>query len=56
MLPHGSDSAKVRTGQVGDRARLSDTLRADIQAQWAAKITPKLGLEQYDTLLKAVYR
>ena len=56
VLPHGSDSAKVRTGQVGDRARLSDTLRADIQAQWATKITPKLGLEQYDTLLKAVYR
>lgn len=53
VLPPGSDSAKVRRGEVGERTFISDAVLAEMQAHWLEKITPVLGCKDYDELLVA---
>ena len=48
----GSDSSKVRAGQVGaHRAELSERLFTDLDATWGDTITANLGIPSYETLL-----
>jgi hypothetical protein len=50
-LPPGADSAKVRTGRVGGhRDELPAEAGAQIDAQWAKAVTPRLGFPDYAAL------
>src|SRR5437764_10870082 len=52
-LPPGSDSSKVRSGEVGaHRGELSEPLVTDLDASWAETITADLGIPGYETLLE----
>jgi hypothetical protein len=52
-LPLGSDSSKVRSGEVGaHRAELPERLVADLDTTWAETITAGLGIPNYETLLE----
>jgi hypothetical protein len=56
-LPPGSDSAKVRRGQVGAyREELSEALIAETDAVWAEHITGPLGFPDYAALEAALLR
>ena len=51
-IPPGSDSAKVRAGQVGEhRQHLSDGVAEELDAIWAEEITEKFGFETYDEMI-----
>jgi hypothetical protein len=50
-LPPGSDSAKVRKGQVGShRAELPADIAAAVDAVWAERIAPETGFADYAAL------
>lgn len=51
VLPPGSDSAKVRSGNVGERSYLSEEVLAEIAQQWRDRIEPELGYKDYQALL-----
>ena len=52
-LPLGSDSSKVRSGEVGaHRVELSERLVTDLDATWDETITADLGIPSYETLLE----
>jgi hypothetical protein len=52
-LPVGSESSKVRSGEVGaHRVECSDRLVADLDATWVETITADLGIPSYETLLE----
>jgi len=52
-LPLGSDSSKVRSGEVGaHRVELSERLVTDLDATWGETITADLGIPSYETLLE----
>lgn len=54
-LPTGSDSAKVREGQVGgNKQLLSEKARAAIEARWQTDISPVLGFADYSEFQQAV--
>jgi hypothetical protein len=54
-LPAGSDSAKVRAGEVGGhRAVLPAATAAALDVKWARAIEPTLGFDDYGSLLTAV--
>jgi hypothetical protein len=54
-LPLGSDSSKVRSGEVGaHRAELSERLVTDLDATWSDTITANLGIPSYETLLETL--
>lgn len=54
-LPPGSESAKVRTGQVGGyRAELSPEFLAELDQVWAETITAEFGFVDYAALLREV--
>ena len=54
-LPPGSDSAKVRAGEVGSRkVELPSEIQAELDAVWLEEVTPTTGLESYDALLEAL--
>ncbi len=54
-LPHGSDSAKVRKGEVGShRYELSAELLAELERIWAEDIAGPLGLPDYDAVLETL--
>ncbi len=51
-LPQGSDSAKVRVGQVGaHRVELSDEIRAELDTAWKETVLPVHGLASYQEAL-----
>jgi len=52
-LPSGSDSSKVRSGEVGaHRLELSERFVADLDATWRDTITAELGIPSYEALLE----
>lgn len=51
VLPPGSDSAKVRSGNVGERSHLGDEVVAEISQQWRDRVEPVLGYADYQALL-----
>ncbi|MCU1465486.1 MAG: hypothetical protein JWM72_1414 [Actinomycetia bacterium] len=52
-LPVGSDTSKVRSGEVGaHRMELSDGLLAELDATWAETIAADLGIQSYEMLLE----
>ena len=54
-LPLGSDSSKVRSGEVGaHRLELSDRLVHDLDATWGETITADLGIPSYEALLETL--
>jgi len=54
-LPPGSDSAKVRKGEVGEhRHELSPEIIAGLDAIWQRKITPRFGFPHYEDLAAAL--
>jgi hypothetical protein len=54
-LPLGSDSRKVRSGEVGaHRVELSERLVTDLDATWSETITAGLGIPSYETLLESL--
>jgi len=54
-LPPGSDSAKVRNGQVGEhRNELSPEIIAGLDAIWQREITPRFGFPHYEDLAAAL--
>jgi len=54
-LPLGSDSSKVRSGEVGaHRVELSERLVTDLDATWVETITAHLGIPSYETLLETL--
>jgi len=54
-LASGSDSAKVRLGQVGSHRReLSDDLIAELDAIWDGRITTRFGFPDYAALESAL--
>lgn len=54
-LPAGSDSSKVRTGQVGEsRQQLSAQLIAEFDAVWHKRIGGELGFESYADMIAAL--
>ena len=51
-LPLGSDSSKVRSGEVGAHlVELSERLVTDLDTTWRETITADLGIPSYETLL-----
>ena len=51
-LPRGSDTSKVRSGEVGaHRVELSERLVNDLDASWGETVTADLGIPSYETLL-----
>lgn len=54
VLPAGSDSAKVRSGNVGERRHIGDAVIEEIAGQWREKIEPVLGFSDYQALLDEV--
>jgi len=56
-LPPGSDSAKVRLGQVGShRTELTGEVAAEMDARWAEHITARFGYADYAALEAALMR
>jgi hypothetical protein len=56
-LPPGGDSAKVRTGQVGDHRRaMTPELAAAFDAKWTQEIAGPLGLADYADLRRVLAR
>jgi hypothetical protein len=56
-LPPGSDSAKVRLGQVGShRAELTDDVSVRMDALWAEHITERFGYSDYAAMEAALMR
>jgi len=54
-LPPGSDSAKVRSGQVGEHAQhLGGDISAEIDAIWQEEITEKFGFQSYKALTESL--
>ena len=54
-LPPGSDSSKVRAGEVGaHRAELSERLVADLDVTWRETIAAALGIPSYEALLDII--
>lgn len=53
VLPPGSDSAKVRSGKVGERALMSDAVVAEIQTLWQEKIASAIGFADYESLIQS---
>jgi hypothetical protein len=54
-LPPGSDSAKVRKGEVGDHSgSLSPAVIAELDAVWQKEITVPLGYQTYESLIDAL--
>jgi len=53
LLPPGSDSAKVRAGQVGINS-LSDKTVSMIDKLWKENVTPLTGFETYETLIASL--
>ena len=54
-LPPGSDSAKVRKGEVGEhRQELSPEIIAGLDAIWQREITPHTGFAHYEDLAAAL--
>ncbi len=54
-LPPGSDSAKVRQGEVGShRGSLSPEVIAALDAVWKKEITEPLGYKTYESLIDAL--
>jgi hypothetical protein len=54
-LPPGSDSAKVRKGEVGaHRYELTDEIRAALDQIWREEIEAKFGFPSYEALCEAV--
>ncbi len=54
-LPPGSDSAKVRKGEVGEhRHELPATVIAELDAIWQREITARLGFARYEALAAAL--
>ncbi|MGE0572670.1 MAG: sulfotransferase domain-containing protein [Dehalococcoidia bacterium] len=54
-LPPGSDSAKVRSGQVGShRVELPDDIQQELRQTWHTVVEPELGFDSYESLLKAL--
>ena len=54
-LPPGSDSAKVRKGEVGEhRHELSPEIIAGLDAIWTREITPRFGFATYEELAAAL--
>jgi hypothetical protein len=54
-LPPGGDSAKVRTGRVGDhRAELPADISAEMDAIWSNDIEARFGLPSYQALSEAL--
>ena len=54
-LPPGSDSAKVRKGEVGEhRQELSAEIIAGLDAIWQREVTPRFGFAQYEDLAAAL--
>ena len=56
-LPPGSDSAKVRLGQVGShRTELTEEVAAEMDARWEEQITARFGHADYAALEEALMR
>jgi hypothetical protein len=56
-LPPGSDSAKVRLGQVGShRVELTDDISVRMEALWAEHITERFGYADYAAMEAALTR
>lgn len=53
-LPPGSDSAKVRSGRVGQHQELTSAILAELDAIWAETIEREFGLPDYAALLEAL--
>lgn len=54
-LPPGSDSAKVRRGEVGEhRQELSAEIIAGLDAIWQREIAPRFGFESYEAFAAAL--
>lgn len=54
-LPSGSDSSKVRAGEIGaSRVELPVGVRAELDAVWRARITSELGFADYEALRLAL--
>ena len=54
-LPPGSDSAKVRKGEVGEhRQELSPEISAGLDEIWRREITPRFGFAHYEDLAAAL--
>ncbi len=54
-LPAGSNSSKVRTGQVGEARRLlGPEVAAELDAVWQKRITPELGFASYADMIAAL--
>jgi aryl sulfotransferase len=51
ILPPGSDSAKVRTGNIGEGTSMSKNVIKDINQRWQEKIEKTLGFPNYEALL-----
>lgn len=55
FLPPGSDSAKVRSGKVGEHAQhMSDDISAELDAIWQEEITEKFGFQSYQALTESL--
>ena len=52
-MPTGSDSAKVRAGQVGVH-ELSDDTVAAINQRWREFVTPETGFDTYEDLIASL--
>ena len=56
-LPSGSDSTKVRKGQIGEhKQQLSSALNRKLAEVWQEEITKPLGLNNYEELLAELNR
>jgi hypothetical protein len=53
ILPLGSDSAKVRVGNVGDHELSADTVAA-IMTKWRELVAPATGFDNYETLIESL--
>ena len=54
-VPAGSDSSKVRLGQVGEHKQyLSDELSAEFDAVWQQEITERFGFADYQSLITSL--
>ena len=54
-MPPGSDSAKVRSGKIGEHAHgLSDAFLEKLDQKWRDTIGIDLGFDTYDAMLQAL--
>ena len=51
QLPSGSDSSKVRTGNIGERKKLSTEVIAELDEVWHREIEIPLGFKDYAALI-----